>query len=80
MCMATRTKLEDALRRMPDIDRTSVVGEHSLIATVVSESFREQDEARRQETVWRYLRVQLGSGALQNIEFIFTDTPEEAAA
>lgn len=78
--MVTRTELENALKRMPDVDHATVVGEHSLIATVVSGSFREQDEARRQETVWRYLRAQLGAGALQNVEFIFTNTPEEAAA
>jgi acid stress-induced BolA-like protein IbaG/YrbA len=65
---------------MPNVDEAIVVGEQSLIATVVSGSFRNQNEAQRQETVWSYLRQQLGSGALQNVEFIFTNTPEENAA
>jgi acid stress-induced BolA-like protein IbaG/YrbA len=78
--MATRAELEQALTTMPNVDAANVVGEQSLIATVVSGSFREQNEAQRQETVWSYLRRQLGSGALQNIEFIFTNTPEENAA
>ncbi|MFS8071294.1 MAG: AMP-binding enzyme [Byssovorax sp.] len=78
--MATRTELEQALTTMPNIDEATVVGEQSLIATVVSGSFSEQNEAQRQETVWRYLRTQLGSDALRNIEFIFTNTPEENAA
>ena len=78
--MATRPELEQALTTMPNVDEATVVGEQSLIATVVSGSFREQNEAQRQETVWSYLRRQLGSGALQNIEFIFTNTPEENVA
>ncbi|WP_437764098.1 hypothetical protein WMF27_37385 [Sorangium sp. So ce281] len=78
--MATRAELEQALTTMPNVDEANVVGEQSLIATVVSGSFRDQNEAQRQETVWSYLRQQLGSGALQNIEFIFTNTPEENAA
>lgn len=78
--MATRDELEQVLARMPEIERATVVGDHSLIATVVSPAFRGTDEAVRQETVWRYLREQIGSPALQNIEFIFTNTPEESAA
>jgi acid stress-induced BolA-like protein IbaG/YrbA len=78
--MATRSELEQALTTMPNVDEAIVVGEQSLIATVVSGSFRNQNEAQRQETVWSYLRQQLGSGALQNVEFIFTNTPEENAA
>ncbi|MGK4006251.1 hypothetical protein WMF31_26770 [Sorangium sp. So ce1036] len=78
--MATRAELEQALTTMPNVDEANVVGEQSLIATVVSGSFRGQNEAQRQETVWSYLRQQLGSGALQNIEFIFTNTPEEKTA
>ena len=65
---------------MPDVDEVTVVGDESLVATVVSGSFRGQNEAQRQETVWGYVRKELGSGALQNIEFIFTNTPEENAA
>lgn len=78
--MATRAQLEQALTTMPHVDVATVVGDQSLIATVVSGSFRGQNEAQRQETVWSYLRQQLGADALQNVEFIFTNTPEEDAA
>jgi hypothetical protein len=54
--MATRAELEQALTRMPNADEATVVGEQSLIATVGSGSFRDQNEAQRQETVWSYLR------------------------
>lgn len=78
--MTTRAELEQALTEMPAVDEATVVGEQNLIATVVSEVFRDQDEAQRQEVVWGYLRARLGSSALQNIEFILTNTPEENAA
>ena len=78
--MTTRIELERTLSAMPGIDAVTVVGDYSLIATVVSASFRQQDEALRQENVWRYLIDTLGSSELQNVEFIFTRTPEENAA
>jgi acid stress-induced BolA-like protein IbaG/YrbA len=65
---------------MPGIDTVTVVGDYNLIATVVSASFQQQDEALRQETVWKYLSDMLGSDDLKNVEFIFTSTPEEDAA
>jgi acid stress-induced BolA-like protein IbaG/YrbA len=65
---------------MPEIESVSVVGDFSLVATVVSTSFRLQDEALRQEKVWKYLSDTLGSDELENVEFIFTSTPEENAA
>ncbi len=77
--MTTRIELERTLSAMPGIDTVTVVGDYSLIATVVSASFRQQDEALRQENVWSYLSDSLGSSELQNVEFIFTITPEENA-
>lgn len=78
--MATREQLEQILKKMPNVERADVVGDWSLIATVVSTSFRGQDETDRQENVWRYVRERLRPDELQNIEFIFTNTPEENAA
>jgi acid stress-induced BolA-like protein IbaG/YrbA len=65
---------------MPGVQAVKVVGDYNLIATVVSALFVQQDEALRQEDVWRYLSETLGSDELQNIEFIFTSTPEEDAS
>jgi acid stress-induced BolA-like protein IbaG/YrbA len=78
--MATRTELEQTLKEMPNIEGAEVVGDQSLIATVVSESFENEDESQRQEKVWKYLREKLGVSALENIEFIITNTPDEHAA
>jgi acid stress-induced BolA-like protein IbaG/YrbA len=78
--MTTRVELERTLSEMPGVHAVKVEGNHNLIATVISASFAQQDEALRQENVWKYLSEMLGSGELQNIEFIFTSTPEENAA
>lgn len=78
--MTTRAQLQQTLATMPNVDKVSVVGEQSLVATVVSGAFRGQNEAERQEAVWAHVRQQLGSEGLRNIEFIFTNTPEENAA
>ena len=78
--MTTHSDLERILSGMPEIESVSVVGDYSLIATVVSTSFRHQDEALRQEKVWKYLNDTLGPDELGNVEFIFTSTPEENAA
>ena len=78
--MTSRSDLERILSGMPEIESVSVVGDFSLVATVVSTSFRHQDEALRQEKVWKYLSDMLGSDELENVEFIFTSTPEENAA
>ncbi len=78
--MTTRVELERTLSEMPGVQAVKVVGDYNLIATVVSALFVQQDEALRQEDVWRYLSETLGSDELQNIEFIFTSTPEEDAS
>jgi acid stress-induced BolA-like protein IbaG/YrbA len=78
--MTTRSELERTLSEMAGIESVSVVGVHSLIATVVSTCFRDQDEALRQEMVWKFLNDALGADELENVEFIFTSTPEENAA
>jgi acid stress-induced BolA-like protein IbaG/YrbA len=78
--MTTRDELERTLAAMPGVDTVTVVGDYGLIATVVSATFRQQDEALRQEIVWKYLSDQLGSSELNNVEFIFTSTPEEDSA
>lgn len=78
--MTTRDELQEVLRAMPDVEEATVEGDRKLIATVVSGSFRDQNEAERQEVVWGYIRRQLGDDAMQSIEFIFANTPEENAA
>ncbi len=78
--MTTRNELEQALTNMPDVAEANVVGEQKLIATVISETFRDKNEAERQEVVWDYLRRTLGDAALDNIEFVLTNTQDENAA
>ena len=78
--MATKEHLIQVLERMPNVEEATVIGDWRLIATVVSGAFRDRNEAERQETVWSYIRDQLGSEELQNIEFIITNTPEETTS
>jgi acid stress-induced BolA-like protein IbaG/YrbA len=61
------------------VESVKVVGAPMFIATVVSRSFENQDEAARQQAVWGHLRAQLSEHELPQIEFIFTDTPAERA-
>jgi acid stress-induced BolA-like protein IbaG/YrbA len=79
--MLTNERLKTALRKYPGgIDVVEVVGQPQLVATVISGSFEGQDEAVRQESVWAHLEKELSEDELQQIEFIFTDTPAERAA
>lgn len=48
-----------------------------LVAAVVSPGFKDIDEAKRQEQVWRHLRDNLNDAERSDIEFVFTSTPEE---
>lgn len=77
--MATRQELDAVLRTLPDgVERVEVVGDRTLIATVVSESFSGRNEADRQASVWSYLQTRLDESNLQNIEIILTDAPDDA--
>ena len=71
----TRDELEADLKTLPDLRRVEVVGNGTLVATVVSGSFEGQDEAVRQKTVWALLLGRHDSRQLQNVEFIFTKAP-----
>lgn len=79
--MLTRERIEAALRRFPGgAAHVAVVGGPPFVATLLSSSFEEQNEAVRQAAVWSYLRGLVSEDELEQIEFIFTDTPAERAA
>lgn len=71
----TRDELEADLRTLPDVREIEVVGNGTLVATVISGSFEGQDEAVRQRTVWDLLRGRHPSHQIQNVEFVFTRAP-----
>jgi hypothetical protein len=71
----TPGELEADLRTLPDVVDVKVVGNGTLIATVVSGSFEGKDEAVRQAAVWSLLRKRHDGHQLQNVEFIFTNAP-----
>jgi hypothetical protein len=71
----TRDELEADLRTLPDVRDVSVLGNGTLIATVVSGSFEGEDEAVRQATVWGLLQGRHDLHQLRNVEFIFTNAP-----
>lgn len=76
----TRDELETDLKQLPSVQSVEVIGNGTLIATVVSGSFAGVDEAERQATVWRLLRSRHDASQLQNVEFIFTNAPGEDAS
>lgn len=73
----TKDELESDLKDLPDVREVSVVGNGTLIATVVSGSFSGQNEAERQDAVWKLLQSRRESHQLHNVEFIFTNAPGE---
>ncbi len=73
----TRDELEADLRTLPDVVDVKVVGNGTLIATVVSGSFEGKDEAVRQNAVWSLLRKRHDGSQLRNVEFVFTNAPSD---
>ena len=73
-------ELETDLKTLPDVREVNVVGDGTLIATVVSGSFVGQSAAARQASVWDLLRSRHEWHQLSNVEFIFTSAPGEAEA
>lgn len=76
----TSDELETDLKTLPDVRDVKVVGNGTLIATVVSGSFVGQNEAARQASVWNILLSRHEWHQLSNVEFIFTSAPGEAEA
>jgi|CZKU01.1.fsa_nt_gi hypothetical protein len=70
----TRDELEADLTTLPDVRKVEIVGNGTLVATVVG-----QDEAVRQRTAWALLLGRHVSHHLQNVEFIFTKAPGDDA-
>lgn len=59
----------------PEIDVQTTWG--SIFATVVSDSFRDMDEAERQRQVWTALREGLRENEQVAVEFVMTLSPDE---
>ena len=80
--MLAKSRLAQALKEFPAgaIDVVQVVGDVTLIATVVSASFSGQHEADRQAAVWSHLHSSLPDNDLRSIEFVLTNTPDEHAS
>ena len=76
--MLTKERLEEVLLRFPHgVESVEVVEGRKWVAILVSESFRDQDEAIRQRHVWAFLRSELEDDDLPLIEFVFTNAPGE---
>ena len=80
MLKIKKADLEAALLQLPDVAEVNVVVDRfRLIGTVVSPRFRGQNEAERQIAVYGHLRLTLGDDFYKDVEFVFTNTPEEQA-
>ena len=78
----TKQQLENILREFPGVDsnQVRVVGNGPFVAEIVVAGFDGIDEADRQERVYEFLRSRFPDDEMQNIEFIITNAPGDAAA
>lgn len=77
----TRDELKAALERLPaGVSAVRIDGPSPYVAVVTSDAFANLDEADRQRAVWSHLRSEFGDNVFEEIEFIFTDTPDERRA
>ena len=79
MAVLTKQDLERTLQQLP-LRELSVRVEGRpghLVAEVSSPDFREQNEAVRQQKVWEFLVNTLTDEQRDQVEFVFTVTPEE---
>ena len=79
MAVLTKQDLERMLQQLPLREfSVSVEGRPGhLVAEVCSPEFRAQDEAVRQQTAWEFLVETLTDEQRDEVEFVFTVTPEE---
>lgn len=76
--MLTKEQLKETLSQFPGGVASVEVSEgKAMVATVVSESFRDVDEAIRQKRVYQFLYEKLSTEDVDAIEFIFTNAPGE---
>lgn len=80
--MLTVERLETLLRglELPDAVIEVNGSPGHLFAKLVSTGFSGQEEAIRQERVWKYLSEHLSEFEQTEVDFVFTSTPDEDAA
>lgn len=78
----TKQQLKDILSEFPDVEKDKVLigGTGPFVAQIVVTSFDGLDEGDRQERVYAYLRKRIADDEMQDIEFIITNAPGDAAA
>jgi acid stress-induced BolA-like protein IbaG/YrbA len=77
--MMTDEDLKTTLQQLPLSELSVRVEGHPghLVAEVCSPDFRGQDEFARQQTVWELLVNNLTDEQRNQVEFVFTVSPEE---
>lgn len=73
------TELRSALDSLPfEVDQVAIqLDGQKLIAVVVSAKFENMDEGERQRLVWQHLQETFSAVQLVQVEFVFTNTPQE---
>lgn len=75
--MSWKTRLQEILAAYPDGGQVEVT-EDGRLATLTSATFEGVGEAQRQAKVWAYLLSALSDEDLARLEFVYTQTPDEA--
>jgi len=76
----TQEQLEERLRQFPDVVRVEVVSDGlNLVAKIIASSFEGEDDGERQARVYAFLYERFSYDEMNNLEFVFTDAPSEAA-
>lgn len=75
--MLTDAQLREILLSMEGVAAVQIEKGRRLVAFVQASHFRDMEEGARQAQVWNFLRDKLPPEQLDQVEFVFTDTPEE---
>jgi acid stress-induced BolA-like protein IbaG/YrbA len=74
----TAEELRAILLRLEGVHDVQISAEgRKFVAFVQASRFQGMEEGARQVEVWRLLRDALAPDQLDQVEFVFTDTPEE---
>jgi acid stress-induced BolA-like protein IbaG/YrbA len=78
--MLTEQRLREVLAAIPGVETVMIhEDERRWVARVLASRFETMDEAERQAEIYNVLLRELSSYELEQVAFVFTDTPREYA-
>lgn len=78
--MLSEQRLREILAAIPGVEEVFVhEDERRLVARVLASRFETMNEAERQAEIYNVLLRELSDSELEQVAFVFTDTPSEYA-